>query len=63
MKEVFTMETFLIFVALAKGSWKPWAFEAGLCSHDSAGKEHMGGNCKAHLVLEPHACVSYFSRW
>lgn len=56
---MFTMETFLILVALEKGSWKPWAFERGLGSHDWVGKERMRGTCQANMVLEPHACVSY----
>lgn len=56
---MFTMETFLILVALEKGSWKPWAFERGLGSDDWVGKERMRETCLANMVLEPHACVSY----
>lgn len=53
------METFLKLVALETGSWKPWAFERGLCGHDWVGKEQRGWTCQANTVLEPHACVSY----
>lgn len=35
------METFPILVALEKRSWKPWAFERVLSSHDWVGKEWM----------------------